>query len=388
MHITVPKLFQVLLLWLAGLGAAVQFAKIAVPFGVFSAHYADQGAGVGWLLSLISGVGAVLGIVVGGIVGRFGEKRILMSGLVLGAVLSFWQSGFPGFGPMLFSRFLEGLSHLAIVVAAPTLIAQISTDRSRGMAMTLWSTFFGVGFAFVAWVAMPFFTSERVDELFVAHGVFMLVVGALVLVVIPRPAGRDRPDLPNIFEVHRRAYSSPAIAAPAAGWLFYTLTFVSLLALIPPLLPADQTQSATGLLPIMSIAVSLLVLPVLLRRFRGMTIVMLGFTLAALVAIGGSIWGSVFALAIALYGILGLVQGGTFAAVPELSPKPQDQALAYGFLAQAGNTGNLLGTPLLLLILNAGGEAAMYGAVAALYVIAIFALLVLLRRRAHREPAL
>ncbi len=370
-----PRPLQVILLWMAGLAAAAQFAKIAVPFDIIGEIYADQGAAVGWLLSLISCVGAFLGIVVGGLVGRFGEKRVLITGLLLGAVISIWQSGFPGFGPMIISRFFEGLSHLAIVVAAPTLIAQLSTDRYRGMGMTLWSTIFGVSFALVAWVVMPVFTGDEIDRLFIYHGVFMLIVAALVLISVPGLARKHRPEFPNILAVHRRAYTTPSIAAPAAGWLFYTLTFVSLLALIPPLLPSDQAQTATGLMPITSTVVSLLVVPVLLRWMRGMPTVLLGFGLAAVLAVVSGFLGSVFGLAIALYGLLGLIQGGTFAAVPELNPRPEDQALAYGFLAQIGNTGNLLGAPLLLLILTAGGEGGMYAAVSTIYVVGVAVLI-------------
>jgi hypothetical protein len=51
---------------------------------------------------------------------------------------------------------IEGLSHLAIVVSAPTLIAQLSTvTRHQGKALTLWGTYFGVAFAGVALTA-PF----------------------------------------------------------------------------------------------------------------------------------------------------------------------------------------------------------------------------------------
>ena len=82
-------------------------------------------------------VGALLGIVVGGLVGRFGEKRILLTGLLLGAGISFWQVGLPALETMLFSRLLEGCSHLAIVVAAPTLIVQLSDAKYRGTAMAL-----------------------------------------------------------------------------------------------------------------------------------------------------------------------------------------------------------------------------------------------------------
>ena len=84
----------------------------------------------------------------------------------------------------------------------------------------------------------------------------------------------------------------------------------------------------------------------------------------------------------ALFAALGLVQGASFAAIPELNARADDQALAYGLIAQTGNIGNLLGTPLLLAIINAQGQAAMYTVVVTIYLVGIFLHLFLARRRA------
>ena len=144
--LSLRPIILVFLLWLAGLGAAAQFAKIAVPFADFRTLYPNVGPGFAWLLSMISVVGIFLGLTAGVLAAKFGYVKLLISGLVLGAVMSFWQALLPSFPAMLVSRLIEGFSHLSIVVVAPTLIAQISSDRFRGMAMTLWSTFFGVSF--------------------------------------------------------------------------------------------------------------------------------------------------------------------------------------------------------------------------------------------------
>ena len=61
----------------------------------------------------------------------------------------------------------------------------------------------------------------------------------------------------------------------------------------------------------------------------------------------------------ALLGALGLVQGASFAAIPELNVEPEAQALANGALAQMGNLGNVAGTPLLLAALAGAGFETM-----------------------------
>ena len=61
------------------------------------------------------------------------------------------------------------------------------------------------------------------------------------------------------------------------------------------------------------------------------------------------------AACLALAGALGLVQGATFAAIPQLNETAATQSQAYGALAQTGNLGNTIGTPALLAVLGMAG---------------------------------
>lgn len=72
------------------------------------------------------------------------------------AVVSLIQSSFPSYPVMMLTRVLEGVSHLAIVVVGPVAIAGIAPARHQGLAMTLWSSFFGVTYAVLALVAPGF----------------------------------------------------------------------------------------------------------------------------------------------------------------------------------------------------------------------------------------
>ncbi len=372
---TFRRFLQIMLIWCAGLGAATQFAKIAVPFGDIGALYPDQAAVIGWLLSIISLMGAVLGATSGAITSRIGPTRLLIAGLVLGGALSVFQASLPGFQVMLASRVVEGLSHLAIVVAAPTLIAQITIGRARNMAMVLWSTFFGVAFALNAWFGLPFVDRFGLPAYFALHGIVMLVIAALVALSCPRVNMGQRDEtgwgLASFLAAHVRTYRSPFISAPAIGWFFYTLTFVSLLAILPGRLPEGQGAQVAALMPLAGIVLSWLLVPVLLTVCSCIAVVNLGFGLGILAILALFMGAPLAAVCIALFAVLGLVQGGSFAAVPELNAAPEAQALSYGAMAQMGNAGNLLGTPILLAILTGIDETGMFLTVAAIYAIAI-----------------
>ncbi len=378
-------ILQVMLIWFAGLGAATQFAKIAVPFTDVALMYPNNAAVIGWLLSIISLMGAALGAMSGAITARIGPSRLLLLGLVLGGALSLLQASLPGFQLMLLSRVIEGLSHLAIVVAAPTLIAQITTGRARYNSMVLWSTFFGVAFALNAWVGLPFVDHFGLPTYFAMHGGLMLLIAVLIaLSNLKTDMGQTEGfgwGLSAFLDVHIRTYRSPFISAPAIGWFFYTLTFVSLLAILPGRLPEGQSASIAALMPLAGIVLSWLLVPLLLTVLSCVSVVNLGFTLGILTIIALFLGAPLAFGCIALFAVLGLVQGGSFAAVPELNDTTEAQALSYGAMAQMGNAGNLLGTPILLAILLGVDEAGMFIAVAAFYSIAIISHLLLAQRR-------
>ncbi len=374
-----------MLIWFAGLGAATQFAKIAVPFSDVGLLYPDNAAVIGWLLSIISLMGAALGAISGAITARIGPNRLLLLGLVLGGALSLLQASLPVFQLMLLSRVIEGLSHLAIVVAAPTLIAQITSGRARYNSMVLWSTFFGVAFALNAWVGLPIVDRFGLPTYFAMHGGLMLLIAALIsLSDLKTDIGQTEGTgwgLSAFLDVHIRTYRSPFISAPAIGWFFYTLTFVSLLAILPGRLPEGQGASIAALMPLAGIILSWLLVPLLLTVLSCVSVVNLGFMLGIATIIALFLGAPLTFGCIALFAVLGLVQGGSFAAVPELNDTTEAQALSYGAMAQMGNAGNLLGTPVLLAILLGVDEAGMFVAVAAFYSIAIIAHLLLARRR-------
>ncbi|KUF09303.1 MFS transporter [Pseudoponticoccus marisrubri] len=365
----------VLLLFAAGLGAAGQFAKLATGFELLVAAYPGAGPGLGLAISLISFLGVALGLVAGMIVTRLGFRTVLVAGLALGAGLSAYQTLLPPLPLLMLSRVAEGASHLAIVVAAPTLIAQLTDDRQRPVAMALWSTFFGTGFALFAWAGLPLAEARGPQAVIVLHAAAMAALALAVALALPRRriAPPSEPfGLRLVLARHWQVYRSPFMAAPALGWLCYTLTFVSVLTLLPRLVP-DAPWLATAL-PLIGIVLSLSLVAALLRRVPAVRVVTAGFVLATLWIPLIALFPGSAAPWLGLFGTLALVQAGSFAAIPQLNDSARDRALANGAVAQMGNLGNLAGTPLLLAGLSLGGSslglvslAACYAAGAALH---------------------
>lgn len=374
----------VLALWGAGLGAAAQYGKFSAIFDQLPAIYPDAGAALGLVVSIVGMLGIIFGVAAGLLVARVRYRRALLLALWIGAAISVFQAFLPPLPWMLASRALEGLSHLAIVVATPTLIAQLCAPKDRGFALTLWGTFFGVAFTVLAWAGLPLVAWQGVPALLLAHGVYMAVF-ALYLGSRLRALQIDNPvpplSLGKVLRDHVVIYKSASISAPALGWLFYTFCFVSILTVLPPFLDPEMRALVMGAMPLTSIASSMTLGVALLRRVSAITVILMGFAGSTLSMLW--LWGvpgdPIACLSLAA--AMGLIQGASFAAVPQLNATPATQAQANGALAQMGNVGNTLGTPVMAVAIGGMGYAALPVLAGFAFILGGCAHLLLARRR-------
>lgn len=348
----------VTVLWLSGVLAAGQFAKISVTFPYFREIFASHGSTLGFLVSLISAVGLLCGLFAGAFVARVGARKPLIAALCLGAALSLYQSTVPSFAPFLISRAFEGISHLIIVVAAPTVLGQITETRHRSATLAGWSTVFAVSFAVFAWGGAPLVDRFGEAALFQVHSAALAVIAVAVWALLPSniiPRSPEPLTLRTIMSRHVTAYSSPWIAAPAAGWFFYAAGFVALVTVMPDFFAPEHRDLLVGVLPLSALVVSMTVGIALIKRFTSIPVVVAGFGLSLSCALSIALGMPIDVAGVAMLAAMGLVQSGSFSSIPVLNTTSQDQALANGALAQCGNAGNMVGTPLLILLTNMFG---------------------------------
>ncbi len=379
----------ILILWGAGLGASMQFAKVAVSFPALQTIYAGSDSALGLMLSSISLLGVFLGLLAGFMVASYGFRRMLLWALLLGAALSAGQSALPDLPIFLVSRLAEGASHLAIVVAAPTLMAVLAPEKWRDLAMTLWSAFFGVGFAITAALGPMLIARFGAGALFAAHAGYMLIMAGFVALYLPKgSAAREPfPKFKNLLKRHWAAYSSPYEFAPGAGWLFYTCTFVAIMTVVPPLLTDFERAVVVPMLPIASIVSSFTLNALLLRYLPAVQVVLIGLGAAMLFSLTGLVLPLNGWLLLCLFAAMGLVQSASFACIPQLNPSASSQALANGAMSQMGNLGNLIGTPLMFALLTSFGTSSIYLMLIGCFGAALAAHLWLAHLRRRQAPA-
>ena len=353
---TLPPMALVVLLWCAGLGAAAQFGKISILYQDLRQIYGGQGdVALGLVVSIVGMVGLIFGTTAGLLVARVGPRRAIVAALAAGAGMSALQALQPAYALMLASRIVEGASHLAIVVVGPTMIAALAPEAKRPLAMTLWSSFFGVTYTALALIG-PIATPTG---LFLGHAGYMALLAAVLALTLPPDPKQDPTPLGNLLRQHVEIYASPRLAAPAMGFCCYTFLYVAVLTLLPPETPMTHRAVIAAGMPLVSITVSLSLGVQLLRHVSAVRIVQLGYAVAMPgFLILWAFWGNgvgMVAGGFLLSAALGIVQGASFASIPELNASPEDRARAAGAVAQLGNLGTTTGTPVLAALLASAG---------------------------------
>ena len=348
------------LIYLGGLTAALQFGKVTLLLPAYAEAFGRDVTGVAVLVSLVGVMGLALGAMAGGIVAAIGPGRSFVGGLVAGGAVSVLSAFAPGFWSFAGMRAVEGLAHLALVVAGPPLMAAAASDRHRPLAMGLWGTFFGTALA-LAGLALPWLMDAGgLTLVLVASGAVMLVLAVPVRLRAPR-----LPRLPRTavaidpIAVHRSVYGRFAQAAPGLSFVCYTFLFLACLTFLPEALDRPSAASLWSTITLASTLAGGAVCRVLPPR-RVAAVGYLG-TLAA----GAGAWAGVPLAAEAAFLAMGLIPGACFAAIAAWNEGPRERARATGAIAQFGNLGTVSGTPVLALAYAGGGRDGLMAAVCA-----------------------
>jgi AAHS family 3-hydroxyphenylpropionic acid transporter len=344
------------LLWLCGMGAGLQFAKASIGFDALAAYYQASPTLAGWLLSSVGAVGVVFGATAGLIVGRAGRRRSLVAALFGACLLSLIQATLPSVGALMTTRILEGATHLAIIVAAPVCLPDLTAPRHRAIVMALWGTFFNVAFLMAGAVGPALLAGFGLKGLFAAHAAYMGIFGVAAFVFAPaertNAIGADptRLSADSIFGQHVEVYSDPRTAVPALCFLCYTGMFLALQTFTPALATVDDRPWLVVGMPFVSIVTTLAagaiaqywLSPFRLAAFAFLAVIAASLALhVAFVADSG-----VLPVGLLRMALVSLLPGAIYPMIPLLCASPAVQARAYGAIAQLGNVGSVLGPPL------------------------------------------
>ncbi len=130
---------------MCGVVAAAHVGKLAPALPSLRADLGISMVMGGWIVSILSVMGASIGIA-GGMLGvRFGAVRTLAAGLIFCAVGGLWGALSTSGGSILISRLIEGLGFILIVVPGAAVIAGATQGPARRLAFGIWGAYMPVG---------------------------------------------------------------------------------------------------------------------------------------------------------------------------------------------------------------------------------------------------
>ncbi|WP_325101157.1 MFS transporter [Marinomonas transparens] len=355
---------EVIFLWVAGISAAMQFAKFSISYDAVLDHYQTGETLTGAALSVVGVVGLIFGVSAGMIASRVGYLRVLVGALVLGGALSFIQSFLPHFNVFFVTRMLEGFSQVGVVVSAPTLIAKLSAPQHRSLTMGLWGTFFGVAFALSGWLGPNILEPFGLHGLLLSHSVLITSIGVMlffllrnnaVLEIVPVTSNQG-----SFFSQMVVIYRNPRALLPSLVFLFYTCTLVSMLTYVPRLIKDAHIHGFMLVaLPLISTGGAFLagaLAQYVMRPQRVALVAYLGVASSALILSTVIELPLLFAVVVStMILFVGMVPGAALGMIPYLARNTSEQAQGYGLIAQLGNLGATLGPPIFATMIAAFG---------------------------------
>jgi predicted MFS family arabinose efflux permease len=343
--------FIIIILWLAGIVAAMQFAKFSFAFDFLKNQYDVSPFWIGLSLSVVGFIGLIFGITISIYISKIGQNKILLISLFFGFVISVVQALNPVFPLLFLSRILEGISHLGIVVTAPTIIILLSSEKHHSIVMGLWSSFFGIAFSVTAWAGKPIMELYSVSGLFLIHAILLFVIFLILFFSLKK---LDIPHNENnkisFLTAHKKIYSNWRTVSPGVLFFFHTFMYIALFTFLPRLSENENTRNLLlVILPLISI-IGTIIAGIVSQYFLSPSklSVLAYISLIVLVCVIKISFNDnmMFIIAsIILILFSGIIQGSVFSLIPNISLSTEEQTNANGAVAQLGNLGSTLGPP-------------------------------------------
>lgn len=339
---TCLDVLTIALVILAGIVAALHVGKGPIAMPQMQQDFNRGLSALSWVMSVFAIVGLIGGMGAGVLAQRLGDRRVLMSGLVILGLASLAGAAAPSFGWLIASRGVEGLGFLMVVVAAPAALNRLTPPAQRSLVFGFWGTFMGIGIA-LSMLLGPLLGNWT--RLWLVDGVLalgMTVCLGLRLPGAPRVSQKLGRDL-------RNALRSRPTALLALGFAVYNLQFFALMSFLPSFLMERAGLSmrhagTAGAVIVLSNAIGNVVGGLSLQRGARAAPLMMGACvvsglLGLLVFLPAMPPLAVIALCIAFSACAGMLPSTFLACAPRSAPAPQLAPLSLGMVMQ----GNYLG---------------------------------------------
>ncbi len=348
----------------SGVLAAAAIGKAPPSLNLLREEYSLSLVYAGWIVSIFSALACSTGAGFGIVADRFEPRSILLAGLwlqVCAGVLAVLTTS-----PLvlLITRLLEGAGFLSVAVAAPGIIVSASSQRDRSWSLGLWSIYVPTGVSMAMVAASIFLDTIGWRGLWIVFASLSALLAITGHWKLP-PVVRSQP--------HKTATGSflPLFRRPAPWFLAlsftsYTLMWISIMAWLPTYLieqrgiEVGNASLLTALVIAFNVPGNLIGAWLLHRQWRGGSITVLSALIMGLSIYvvfddqTGDLMRFVCCLLFSCSG--GLLPAAILGTSRLHVPDPQRIGMINGIIVQGSHLGQLLGPPMLAMIVTTQGS--------------------------------
>ncbi|MCP3690374.1 MAG: MFS transporter [Gammaproteobacteria bacterium] len=348
----------------SGVLASAAIGKAPPSLDLLREEFALSLVYAGWIVSIFSALACSSGVGFGIVADRFEPRSILLAGLWLQVCAGILAVLTASPLALLITRLLEGAGFLAVAVAAPGIIVAASSPRNRSWSLGLWSIYVPTGVSMAMVTAAIFLGTigwRGLWLVFVALSALFAIAGHWKLPHIVR-SQPNKAVAVNPLPLLRR----PGPWLLALSFTSYTLMWISIMAWLPTYLieqrgvDVGSASLLTALMISFNVPGNLIGTWLLHRQWRGGSIVAL-----SAIIMGLSIYyvfddqtsdflRFVSCLIFSCSG--GLLPAATLGTSRLHAPDPQRIGMINGIIIQGSHLGQLLGPPMLALVVTTQGS--------------------------------
>lgn len=340
---------RVLLLIGSGVVASAQIGKAIISIPLIRDDLALGLDLAGLIVAIFATLGATMGIGAGVAVGRRGVRRSPIGGMGAIAVGNVVGASAPDEFVLLAARIIEGVGFFGVVLAIPSMLAELVRRDARDVVMAVWSAYMPAGITLMLF-AGPLLPTIGWRNFWFANALVASACAVLLATYAPAMSTAPRDATSRFFGEVAAVVRHPRCLVLAFALFAYSCQIFSLSFALPLLLTSEYhvTLGAAGLLSALILAVS--TLGHVSSGFLLRAGVPIWTNIAAAFAFSGfAIYGGVLAaqgtslIAALALGIGGLAPGAIYAAAPHAAPGPSAVSPTIGLVQQASNLGQFAG---------------------------------------------
>jgi MFS family permease len=322
----------------------------------------------GWVLSIFNIIGFLLGSITGAASDAFGHRRLLLLGLSLQAAGSLAGAFSPGAFFLLATRAMEGMGFLIAVVTAPAMVARVTRPGDMRVALAVWSCFLPAGASTIMLFVPLVNVSLGWRGLWLANSAILAAYAFWLMkrtAHLPGQAAGTRRRPGQVWRDLRLTATSAGPVLLAAIFTTYALQWLAVMGFLPTLL-ANEYGLSPGRASVFTAIMVAMNVP---GNLMGGWLLHRGFRRWKLIASASLVMG---ACSLAIYSptlpfaarytacllfslVGGLLPASVLGGAPMYAPNPNLVATTNGLLMQGGQLGQVIGPPVLALMVSMGG---------------------------------